>query len=77
MLANGWTYLISGTTKQSVDHYTSSRILRYYLARRGIMLGNGCTYQIFGRPKESVDHYSGLKNRLTSTAMSGLGTRTR
>jgi hypothetical protein len=37
MLGNGWTYLVLGRTKQSVDQYTSSRNLRNYPARRGIM----------------------------------------
>ncbi len=58
MLGNGWTYLILGRPKESVDQYTSSRILRNVPARWGIMLGNGWTYSKLGRAKESVDQYS-------------------
>ncbi len=58
MLGNGWTYSKLGNTKQSVDHYTSSRILRNYPAKWGIMLREGWTYPIYGHTKQSVDHYS-------------------
>ena len=43
----------------SLDQYTSSRILRNYPASREIMPGNGWTYMILGSTKESVDQYSG------------------
>jgi len=68
MLGNGWTYLILGHTKESLDYYrdggciwarkSSGRILRNYPASWGIMLGNGWTYPRLGRPKESVDQYT-------------------
>ena len=66
MLGNGWTYLIFGDTEESVDHYTSLRILRNYPAKWRIMLGNGWTYSKLGNTKQSVDHYTRTRQLLAS-----------
>ena len=66
MKRKGWTYLMLGHTKESVDLYTSLRILRNYPARRGIMLGNGRTYLKLGHTKESLDHYTQSTSQLIS-----------